>query len=167
MVDAVMAPIDLSRPATIVELGAGTGPITERVVAALGPQHRFVAVENDRAFCRVLRRRFPQLDVLEGDATRVAEPLAERGIEKVDYVVSGLPTPALPMRGTVRLCQWLRESLAPGGMFIQITVAPLVYRHFYDRLFESVRYRMVWRNVPPGGVYYCSRPRGSTSLRSI
>jgi phospholipid N-methyltransferase len=48
-------------------------------------------------------------------------------------------------------------------MFVQITVAPLVYRGFYDRLFESVRYRMVWRNVPPGGVYYCSRPRGATN----
>jgi phosphatidylethanolamine/phosphatidyl-N-methylethanolamine N-methyltransferase len=163
MVDAVMAPIDFNRAANIVELGAGTGPITERLVAGLGSQHRFVAVENDRAFCRILRRRFPQVDVLEADATQLAKPLAERGIDKIDYVVSGLPTPSLPVRSMIRMWQWLRESLTPGGMFVQITVAPLVYRGFYDRLFESVRYRMVWRNVPPGGVYYCSRPRGATN----
>lgn len=161
LVDAVLRPIDFSQPATIVELGAGTGPVTARIAQRLTPAQRFIAIENDREFCRVLQRRFPDLEVLEADATQLAEPLAARGVTRVDYVLSGLPTPNLPPRAKVRLWQWIRDVLAPDGMFIQITVAPLVYRQFYDRLFESVKYRMVWRNVPPGGVYYCSRPRSN------
>jgi len=159
MAEAVLEPVDFDRPATIVELGAGTGAITERIARRLRPHHRFLAVENDPNFCRILRRRFPDLDIVEADATRVDQLLAARGIRQVDYVLSGLPTPALPRRGMVRLWHWLREALAPDGMFVQITVAPLIYRSFYDRLFESVRYQMVWLNVPPGGVYYCQRPR--------
>jgi phospholipid N-methyltransferase len=59
----------------------------------------------------------------------------------------------------VSLWRWLSDALEPDGVFVQITVAPLVYRAFYSRLFESVDYRMVWRNVPPGGVYCCAQPR--------
>ena len=159
LVEGMLRHIDFSRPATIVELGAGIGPVTEELLPRLRPHHRFVAVENDRDFCDVLRRRFPDLNLLECDASRIVNPLAAQGIHRVEYVLSGLPMPNLPVRAQARMMRWLRASLAPGGLFIQITVAPLVYRAFYDRLFEKVSYRMVWRNFPPGGVYVCSRPR--------
>jgi phospholipid N-methyltransferase len=159
LVESMLRHIDFSRPGTIVELGAGTGPVTELVLERLRPHHRFFAVENDPDFCEILRRRFPEVSLLQMDATRLAEPFARMGVERVDYVLSGLPAPNLPARGTVRLWKWLRHVLPPEGVFIQMTVAPLVYRAFYDRLFDRVNYRMVWWNVPPGGVYCCSRPR--------
>lgn len=159
MVSEMLDHVDFSHPCTIVELGAGTGPVTEQVVERLRPHHRFVAVENDPDFCEVLRRRFPETALLQIDATRVAEPLSNLGIHKVDYVLSGLPTPNLPPRAQVRLWRWLHESLSPNGVFIQITVVPMIYRGFYKRVFREVDYRMVWLNVPPGGVYRCSKPR--------
>ncbi len=159
LVSGVLRNVDFTRPATIVELGAGTGPVTEQIVDRLRPFHRFVAVENDPEFCRVLRRRFPEIMLLEADAGRIAEPLANIGIHKVDCVISGLPTPNLPARSAVGLWRWLRRSLKPNGLFVQITIAPLVYSRFYTRLFESVDYRMIWWNLPPGGVYLCSSPR--------
>lgn len=164
LVQGVLKLVDFDRPSTIVELGAGTGPVTEQILDRIGPQHRFVAVENDSDFCTILRRRFPEAALLEMDATCVAGPLARMGIHKVDYVLSGLPTPSLPKRSMVNLWRWLRTALGPNGLFIQITVAPLFFKPFYDRLFERVEYRMVWRNVPPGGVYYCSRPRRKLHL---
>ncbi len=159
LVAGLLRHVDFSRPGTIVELGAGTGPVTEQIVERLQPFHRFVAVENDADFCNILRRRFPETTLLQMDASRISDSLAGMSIHKVDFVVSGLPTPSLPPRAMIRLWQWLRRSLAPNGLFLQITVAPLVFRGFYDRLFSSVQYEMIWRNVPPGGVYKCSRPR--------
>lgn len=159
MVAGVLEHVDFNRPGTIVELGAGTGPVTEQIVEQLRPHHRFVAVENDRDFCDVLRRRFPDVSLLQADATRICEPLAKMGIHKVDYVLSGLPTPALPRRSLLAMMHWLHDALSPDGVFIQITVAPMLYRGFYSRLFDEVDYRMVWLNVPPGGVYRCARPR--------
>lgn len=165
LVAGVLREVDFSRPSVIVELGAGIGPVTEAILDRISPAHRFVAVENDPDFCDVLRRRFPDMSLLQTDATRVGDPLANLGITKVDYVISGLPTPALPRRGLVNLSRWLRASLAPTGRFVQITVAPLVYRSFYERLFEDVSYRMIWWNFPPGGVYRCSRPRPAGPVR--
>jgi len=161
LVEAVLSHVDFSRPCTIVELGAGVGPLTEAVVERLRPDQRFVAVENDADFCKILRRRFPDTTLLEADATDIAEPLAHMGINRVDYVLSGLPSPNLPPRAVGRMWRWLRSSMAPDGAFVQITVAPVLYRSFYRRLFEVVDYEMVWMNLPPGGVYRCSRPRAT------
>lgn len=165
MVAGVLENVDFDRPGTIIELGAGTGPVTEQIVDQLRPHHRFVAVENDPDFCEVLRRRFPDVSLLQADATQLEEPLARMGIQKVDYVLSGLPTPALPRRSLLKLMHWLHSVLSPDGVFVQITVAPVMYRGFYRRLFDEVDYRMVWLNLPPGGVYRCSRPRRSLRKR--
>jgi phospholipid N-methyltransferase len=151
--------IDFSRPGVILELGAGTGAVTEHIVERLRPHHRFVAVENDADFVEILRRRFPTQMILQADATRLSEPLASFGVHRVKYVVSCLPTPALSKRGIVRLAQWAERSMDGDGAFLQLTVVPLLYRGFYRRLFEQVNFRMVWRNIPPGGVYCCRRPR--------
>ena len=159
MVSRILEHIDFDRPATIVELGAGTGPITVELLEQMRPHHRFVMVENDPDFCEILRRRFPNTPLIQADASNLAEPLARMGIEKVDYVVSGLPTPNMPTRSAIRLWQWLQQALTPSGLFIQITNAPLVYRKFYRRLFESAEHHTVLLNIPPGGVYRCARPR--------
>ncbi|MEK6644349.1 MAG: rRNA adenine N-6-methyltransferase family protein [Planctomycetota bacterium] len=165
MVANMVSYIDFTKPGTIVELGAGTGPVTEQILENLKPFHRFVVVENDPDFCEILRRRFPETTLLQADAGRITEPLANLGIHKVDYVLSGLPTPNLPRRAQAGILRWLRRSLAPEGLFIQLTVVPLLYRGFYRRIFEAVDYRMVWLNIPPGGVYCCGRPKGP-SVRS-
>jgi phospholipid N-methyltransferase len=165
MVSGLLRHIDFSKPGTIVELGAGTGPVTQQVVEQLRSFHRFVAVENDPDFCAVLRRRFPETTLLQIDAGNIGESLSHLGIHRVDYVLSGLPTPNLPPRTLIRLWRWLAEALSPGGLFIQITVAPIVFRGFYERLFQDVNYRMVWLNLPPGGIYRCARPRRRPSPR--
>jgi len=163
MVARILDRVDFSRPGTIVELGAGTGPVTEQIMEVLRPHHRFIAVENDPDFCNILRRRFPNLTLLQSDATKIAEPLEHLGVNRVEYVLSGLPTPALPRKSLIKLIRWLEKSLSPTGVFIQITVVPFVYQRFYRRLFDSVDFRMVWLNIPPGGVYYCSKPRRRTA----
>ncbi len=160
MVNGILKHVQFDHPSTIVELGAGTGPVTEKVLALVRPHHRFIAIENDPDFCEVLRRKFPKLHLLESDATTLVEPFERMGLEHgVGYVISCLPTPNLTRKGMVQLWKWLRFVLSPRGVFIQITVAPLVYRGFYTRLFEQVEYEMIWRNVPPGGIYCCTRPR--------
>lgn len=157
--EAVCAAVDFSKPSTIVEVGAGTGAITEVILEHLRPHHRFVMLEFDPDFCDILRQRFPNIDLIQGDVGEIEGPLASMGIGKVDYVLSGLPTPNLPPKSLAKMMRWLRRSLAPDGVFSQITVIPLYYKSFYKQLFANVEYEMVWLNAPPGGVYYCRSPR--------
>jgi phospholipid N-methyltransferase len=155
----MLAQVDFDRPGTIIELGAGTGAITEHIVERLRPHHRFVAVERDPDFVAILRRRFPPDMILQADATRLPEPLARIGVHKAHYLLCCLPTPALTKRGIVRFRRWVADTLEPGGLFLQLTIVPLLYRRFYRRLFEQVSFGPVWRNFPPGGIYTCRSPR--------
>jgi phospholipid N-methyltransferase len=157
--------VDFSQPGVIVELGAGTGAITKAIIENLQPHHRLILVEIDPDFVEILRQRFPQYTVIKGDATRMAEPLANLGVKQVKYVFSGLATPSLPVRGQERLHHWMRQMLDPGATFAQITFIPQhapwrhVYQRYYARLFHEVHFTPVWRNVPPGGVFCCRHIR--------
>src|SRR4029453_8965823 len=51
--------IDPARPGPIVELGPGTGPVTEALLAQGIVPSRLVLVEFDPTFCRLLRPRYP------------------------------------------------------------------------------------------------------------
>ena len=64
---AILRGIDWSKTQCVVELGAGTGPVTEQLVKAAPPDVRLVINEFDPDFCRVLKEKFPTADVVEGE----------------------------------------------------------------------------------------------------
>ena len=72
-------------------------------------------------------QRLPNFDVVEGDVRDLAEILAERGIDQVDYVISGLPVPSFPKDLQRDLFRVVKQVLAPEGTYNQITEMPWVY----------------------------------------
>src|SRR5262245_52184621 len=68
MARAVLRGIDFDKKPTIVELGAGTGPITKELLSRMGTRGRLIINELDPDLCRYLRHSFPQADIVEGDA---------------------------------------------------------------------------------------------------
>jgi phosphatidylethanolamine/phosphatidyl-N-methylethanolamine N-methyltransferase len=152
---ATVRGIDWSNTKCVVELGAGTGPITAELVKAAPPHVQLIINEFDPDFCRVLRQKFPAADIVEGDARRLGEVLVERGITQVDHVLSGLPLTHFPPGDRDVVLDQVGQVLSPDGEFRQLTTAPWLYRRLYRRYFREVSFKLVVRNFPPGGVYYC------------
>jgi phospholipid N-methyltransferase len=155
---ATIAGIDWARAGVVVELGAGTGPITRELSARAGDQTRLLVVERDPDFAAILRDRYnarPNLEVIEGDVRDLAGMLGDRGIAKVDHIISGLPVPSFPKDLQRSLFRNVRDVLRPEGTFHQITEMPLVYWNFYRRFFDHVRFVFEPRNFPPAGAYIC------------
>ena len=155
MVRTVLRGIDFSRCQCIVELGAGTGPITHELIRRAPPTCRLLIIEIDPDLAAHLRRRFPGADVVEADAAQLDKLLDERGIDKVDHILSGLPLPSIPEPVRERILEISARRLAVGGSFRQLTVMPLIYYAMYRRYFDAVRFNFVPLNLPPGGVYVC------------
>jgi phospholipid N-methyltransferase len=142
----------------VVELGAGTGPITRVLAERAHPDCRVLVLERDPDFARLLREQFsqyPNLEVIEADVRDLAAVLAERGIRQADYVVSGLPVPSFPKDLQRDLFRVVKEVLDPAGSFNQITEMPWVYWRFYRRFFDDVQFVFEPRNIPPAGAYFC------------
>jgi phospholipid N-methyltransferase len=76
--------------AVVLELGAATGPITEHLVATLGPD-QLVILEINPRFCEVLRERFPKYTVICGDAADLEQLLPDQFRGKINTVVSTMP----------------------------------------------------------------------------
>lgn len=155
--------IDWEQAKCIVELGAGTGPITAEIIKRVRPHTNLMVIELDPTLCGRLKARFqglPNVDVIQGDATQFDKLLAERGIPQVDHVLSGLPLPSFPEDLRNAVIKTSARTLAPHGTFRQLTVMPLIYYKMYSRYFDTVRFRFVPWNLPPGGVYVCRGFKG-------
>jgi phosphatidylethanolamine/phosphatidyl-N-methylethanolamine N-methyltransferase len=158
LAEATLSNVDWDRSRVIVELGAGTGPITKVISEHVKPATRVVVLERDADFARLLRDRFgklPNFDVIEGDVRELKTILGSLSITSVDHVISGLPVPSFPHDLRLDLFRNVRALLPPAGTFNQITELPWVYWKFYRKFFEDVQFRFEPRNLPPAGAYLC------------
>ena len=154
--------IDFGSAGCIVELGAGTGPVTAELLHRAAPRCRTLIIERDPDFCARLRARFPSAEVIQDDAGNLERVLAERAIPRVDHVVCGLALPWLTPQDRHTLLDTIRRRLAPQGTFRQLTYMPWIHAPVYRRYFQQVGFRLVMRNIPPGGFYLCREPREIT-----
>ncbi len=162
---AVVRNIDWNNCRCVVELGAGTGPITEVILKLAPPTCKVVILERDPDFCDRLRERFPGADIVQADAVEIERVLDERGIDKVDHFICGLPLPSFPRKPAHKILDVVFRRMTETGTFRQLTHMPYVYYGMYRRYFDKVRFSFVLRNFPPAGFYTCQVPRhGSLNL---
>ena len=136
----------------VVELGPGTGPVTEALVEHGVDPKRLVLLEFNPKFCQLLGQRFPQATIVHADAYRLRESLGGLTRHEAAAVVSGLPLMTKPLRARMRL---LREALAllqPNAPFVQFTyaVVPPIPKLTGVKVEASER---IWRNMPPARVW--------------
>lgn len=143
------------RAGTVIELGPGTGRITEALLARGVPEERLIVVEANPRFARLLKRRFPRALVRSDRAEWLArDPLPQA--DQVSAVISGLPLPALgPIAQARILRDWYRTlPLAQG--FYQFTyapVSPVTPARLREWGLDCARLGTVVRNMPPATVY--------------
>jgi phosphatidylethanolamine/phosphatidyl-N-methylethanolamine N-methyltransferase len=145
--------VDTETAGPIIELGPGTGPVTEALVEHGVDPARLVLVEFNPVFCRMLRSRYPAATVVQGDAYRLKHLLGSLMREPAAAVVSGLPLFTKPLRTRLRLISDAFGLLMPKAPFIQFTyavVSPI------PKTLPGVQARpteRIWLNLPPAQVW--------------
>ncbi|MFC5993162.1 class I SAM-dependent methyltransferase [Pseudonocardia hispaniensis] len=155
----------------VVELGAGTGAISDMIAARLPAGARHLAIEVDPELSEYLRRSRPGLEVVQGDAAQLAALLADRGVSSVDAVVSGLPWALFDGVAQRSILDQVAEVVGRTGGFTTFAyrhampmAAARRFRRILHEVFEEVLItRTVWRNVPPAFGYVCRRPAGAAA----
>ncbi|WP_330291243.1 class I SAM-dependent methyltransferase [Streptomyces sp. NBC_00576] len=155
---------ELEQADVVVELGSGTGAITEAIVRRLAPGARLVAVELNPVFARRLADRYRDstVEVVHGSA----EDLAALSPCPVDVIVSGLPWTVMPHEQHCRILDAVAGVLRENGRFSTFAYVHAAWtppaRRFAEELtarFSSVeRSRVVWPNLPPAYVHRAAHP---------
>jgi phospholipid N-methyltransferase len=134
----------------VVELGGGTGAVTQALLERGIRAERLLVIERSPAFVRHLRKRFPSVKVVQGDAARLAD-LVKPG-SRVDAIVSSLPLRSLSRRDSAAIVAQWRSLLAAGGTVVQFTYDLLgLGRGAPAGFFKRAR-EIVWANLPPARV---------------
>jgi phosphatidylethanolamine/phosphatidyl-N-methylethanolamine N-methyltransferase len=150
--------VDPNSDGPVVELGPGTGPVTEALLAAGIAPSRLVLVEFNPAFCRILRARYPAATVVQGDAYSLQRLLETLLIQPAAAVVSSLPLVTKPIKQRLRLLRDAFDLMVPGAPFVQFTysVASPVPRRASG--FSAEASERIWLNLPPARVWVYRRP---------
>jgi phosphatidylethanolamine/phosphatidyl-N-methylethanolamine N-methyltransferase len=151
----------------VVELGPGTGPVTEALIEGGVAPERLVLVEYDPGFCRLLSQRFAPASIVQGDAYDLPRTLAQFSGRPIAAVVSSLPLLNQPPRERVKLIGDAFALMGPAGTFVQFTyglVSPIP-REACVELYSSTRSRPILLNLPPAFVwtYRLARGRAGTT----
>ena len=145
--------VDVDSKGPVIELGPGTGAITNALIEHGVDQKRLVLVEYNPGFCALLRDRYPQARVVQGDAYALRASLEDVLDAPASAVVSGLPLVTKPMLTRLKLIRDAFLALAPGAPFVQFTysVAPPIPKSLPGVSTEASE--RIWMNLPPARVW--------------
>ena len=145
--------VDPNSTGPVVELGPGTGPVTEALVEAGVEPSRLVLVEFNPSFCRILRSRYPDATLVQGDAYSMRRLLETLLLQPAAAVVSGLPLITKPITTRMRLLRDAFDLMLPGAPFVQFTysVASPVPKRLGGFSVEASE--RIWMNIPPARVW--------------
>ena len=155
LAQAIAREVERIGPELLIEVGAGTGAITQALERIGPPPERFIVVERDAVLARLLHQRFANAEVRHACASeldRLALPPAASLV-----LVSSLPLMSMP-RDEARRC--VRAMLAllermPDARLLQYTYAARHVRPFdhLPPLWHWRRVTTVWANLPPATVW--------------
>jgi phosphatidylethanolamine/phosphatidyl-N-methylethanolamine N-methyltransferase len=145
--------VDIKSTGPVVELGPGTGAITNALIEHGVDQKRLVLVEYNPGFCALLRDRYPQATVVQADAYALRDSLWDVLGAPASAIVSGLPLVTKPMLTRLKLIRDAFLALAPGAPFVQFTysVAPPIPKSLPGVSTEASE--RIWMNLPPARVW--------------
>ena len=138
----------------VLELGPGTGIVTEALLRRGLREEKLVAIEHNPKLARLLRKRFPRAHIITGDAWQLDELLRNHRepIESVGAVISSLPLLNFSEGQAESLAQKIRAVLEPQGNWVQFTYRIHRLRPRGAASFRLHASKIVWLNLPPARV---------------
>lgn len=141
---------------TLLEIGPGTGAITKALMQLNDYEH-IIAIENNRQFVKPLQLKFPELQVIHGNAFDIEHIAQQYDFHQLDAIVSSLPLLMINKHERKLLCQKLLNALPSGKPLLQYSYGsqspiPLEWLEEFSDHFD-VDCQKVLLNVPPARVW--------------
>jgi phosphatidylethanolamine/phosphatidyl-N-methylethanolamine N-methyltransferase len=172
LAQAMLEPLAFKRAHVVVEVGAGTGVITQALLKLIPADATLLTFEINDRFSSYLKSNVhdSRMVLVNARAETLLEELHRRGYDRADAVVSSLGlalmTDAqrhaflsqlvglLDETGVFTQYQYVHGLQVQNGHLKRFNAEQLLRRHF-----RSVQRTIIWRNLPPAFVFVCRGPR--------
>ena len=105
----------------VIELGAGTGRLTAALLERGIPSSQLIILEMQPSLVKFLRKIFPFITVIEGNATDLLSLLPEKTIGNIQTIVSGIPMVNLRFHDQQQIVTAIKNFMKPDGALLQFT----------------------------------------------
>ena len=141
----------------VVELGVGTGAITKYLQSTVPDDRSYLGIELDGRLVRRLRKNFPDMEIVRGNAANMRAIHQRTGLGKVGAIICCLPFVSLPNEVGEEILREVDKFMQEGCTFRTFQYAHGYYfpsaiklREFMrDRYGRSKRSPLIVKNVPP------------------
>lgn len=141
----------------ILELGVGTGAITKFLREIVPNRESYLGIELDKDLVKSLKRKFPELKIIRGNACEVFSLHQKTNLGKVGYIISCLPFVSIPNEVGEIILREIDKFMAEGCVFRTIQYAHGYYmpsaiklREYMEKRYgKAKKSQLVIKNVPP------------------
>jgi phospholipid N-methyltransferase len=155
LIDKMLAPVDWANCKLFVEYGPGVGTFTQEVLRRLPADAIMLTIDTNPDFTTYLggKIRDSRLRAVTGSAADVRRILDDFGLDRADYILSGLPFSTLPAGVGAAIGEATADVLRPGGAFLVYQFSPKV-RQFIAPFFQRIDRGFEWINIPPATLFW-------------
>ena len=144
--------LDLGSMQYVVELGPGTGCITNELYQALPESSQVLVIEINPEYYDALRTRFGnRFDIRKDSAHRIQELADELGWPRIDLIISSLPI-TLPDEVLDPLYDTLKTLTKEKTTYRFFTYVPPLMKRKYCGFSLKLEHRVLF-NFPPMWIY--------------
>ncbi|MDF1496792.1 MAG: methyltransferase domain-containing protein [Patescibacteria group bacterium] len=142
---------NLPSNARVLELGSGSGAITECILNKLDNPSLLTSVEIDDELCNFCKKKFPEVNFINKD---IQEILSRD--ESYDFILSGVPFVPMQKNRRQQNFNLIKKNLNPGGSFIMYQYS-LYTRKELRNIFGNLQTNFTPWNLPPAFVFTCKK----------
>jgi phosphatidylethanolamine/phosphatidyl-N-methylethanolamine N-methyltransferase len=145
----------------VLEIGPGTGVITNALLAEGASREELCLLERDDRLANYLSGKFPDIRVVKGDARSAADVSRLKNGTNFEIVISSLPLLNVKEVDKISILEQIFSLLDDTGILVQYTystrapISPALANRFGVK---GERTAMIFRNLPPASVWkysYC------------
>lgn len=151
--------VDTTSGLPVLEVGPGTGVITRAILARGVKPEDLYAVEYSPEFVKHLRRSYPGVNVIEGDAFDLDATLGASAPPLFDSVVSGVPLLNFPVEARLSYLDGLLRRIPAGRPVVQLTYGPKSPIPSGRGDYTVEHFDFVIRNIPPTQLWVYRRAK--------
>jgi phosphatidylethanolamine/phosphatidyl-N-methylethanolamine N-methyltransferase len=152
---ASFIPLDSDLP--VLELGPGTGVITQAILDRGVAPEKLVSIEYSLDFYKYLVPRFPGVHFIHGDAFEAEKLLAGTQFTKFSAIISAVPLLNISKPSRIELVSTSLNRIANHGPYVQISYGPRAPTPAISGVYKVEASDWVMKNVPPARVFVYRR----------
>ena len=133
----------------VLELGAGDGAITQRILDQMPAEGKLLSFEiNPKLYESLLRIKDPRFIPINDSAENMEQYMVEHNIEVFDGIISAIPYIVLPESLALSILNLCNKNLKRGKSYMQVHYAKSL-TSLYEGVFGNLETHFVLMNVPP------------------